>query len=366
MRSINSWTDLEDWFLAQTNDFHSALVNALVQINANLPWLRDLINAQVEARDDARRRARDLELVRKSVRRDLIDASAIARSLQEQLDLDKTEGETVEVPSTGDRLQLHRELRQAEAKQKKLQNQYDQLLSQLADLESHALDRSRIEFLGIDRQIRHYLHVDKHIIVIEPDKEEIIEENVQMTNANQNKTINDAQNGDPIDLTGEVQSAQMITNSDLDHEGGQNEGGSIESSTFPPYTFHSRSKLTFYEYKDELESLEAWLTPYGAHESELLVTMELCHDLKTRPIEDQVQAINPSSPIDTIKDNDLNMIFTDEKTLPVTTTDDDNTVNGRRRRQPRVVVSITSQPISKNKLAHHPKPILYINEMRLH
>ena len=49
------------------------IVDWLVRANGQLPWLREWVNTQLETREESRRQARDYDLQRRSLKRELHD-----------------------------------------------------------------------------------------------------------------------------------------------------------------------------------------------------------------------------------------------------------------------------------------------------
>lgn len=330
--------DLSDAFYSLSTHSLVALTHALVCANGQLPWLREWINAQIEARDESRRHSRDLDSTRRGLRREINELSLQIGALHVRIEHPKE-----------DQHVLGKELKALEGKLRKLQTQEESTARQIKACESSLCDRLWTEPLGIDRWARKYWWVAKRLFVeidehrghfwvsegdSQPAESAVAIEGT--TGDDGTSSVHEAVASSRREPRASEQDAAMA----VDVEMQEPEEEAVESA----------SQWYYYCDRSHLDDLLAYLSPYGRSEAELLVALE---ELRSTLPATQSTAGNASEQeaanhTDTSEVVDM---FSDERS------DGGHESAGRRMHVRRSNRGMASAPSDKH-------PQLYVNKMR--
>lgn len=312
-----------------------ALTHALVRANGQLPWLREWVNAQIEARDESRRHSRDLDSLRRTLKREISELGLQIGTLQAR----------IEHPEE-DQHALGKELKSLESKLRKLQAQECSATRQIEGCELSLCDRLWIEPLGIDRWARRYWCVAKRLFVE-------IDENRGQFFINEERPAEFAAIED-TDLDEKAPSVHEAVESPQHRPKASRHDTmtSVDIETQEPDEKAAQFAPRWHCYcaQSQLEDLLAYLSPYGRLESELLVALE---ELKNTLFAPQGTAGNADEEetADRTDTSEIFDMFSDERS------DGEHESAGRRMRTRRAARGKPSTLSDK-------QAQLYVNTMR--
>lgn len=251
---------MEQVFYELSSESLSHIVNWLVRVNGQLPWFREWVNGQLEAREESRRQAREYDLQRRTLKRELTDTEAQIKMLQTRPNLDTDDTTS-------------KELKSAESRARKLTSKISETENLIKDCDTQAFEGVRIEGLGVDRWNRRYWHLaDRLWVEIDVEGSEFY------TQQQQDTTIVKEEEPIIIDVDEEVLApdATNATNTQTTlstPEGAIHPVNAIEGEMG---RVGRSSPTCWYQYTrlEHVEALKSYLSPFGLQESELLVALQ--------------------------------------------------------------------------------------------
>lgn len=297
---------MERVFYELSSESLSHIVNWLVRVNGQLPWLREWVNGQLEAREGSRRQAREYDLQRRALKRELNDTEAQIKMLQARPNL-----ETDDATS--------KDLKGAESRAKKLTFKLSETENLIKDCDTRAFEGVRVEAIGVDRWTRRYWHLaDRLWVEIDVERSEFCAQQQDVIVREDEPIVIDV---DEVPTPGVPIAASAPTTFSTP-------GRAVHAvNTIDGEAEHTNkpSPTCWYQYTrpEHIEALKSYLSPFGLQESELLVALQ---DLP--PTLYTTQLSSPGTKDADMFDDELGSNVSDAAISPAPT---------RKRRRPPIV-----------------------------
>ena len=318
---MKSGKAVESVFYELSSESLLYIVDWLVRANGQLPWLREWVNTQLETREESRRQARDYDLQRRSLKRELHDTETQIKMSQTRANLDKEDT-------------ISKDLKSAELRAKKLTSKISDIEILIKECDTRTFEGVRVEALGVDRWNRRYWHLAGRLLVeIDVERGEFGEKQQQQSTSvkEEEQLVIDVDE----EMSPSIPNATSNTSAVIPISSeGETHSMSVDDQESEQTEKSSSTRWYQYTRPEHIEALKSYLCPLGIHESELLAAL---HDLPSTPLTTLLQ----SPPI---KDVDM---FDDEVASNISDAASSSFHTRKRRRIPIVEIGIRKSYVNK-------------------